>query len=356
MRHGLFNKLTVRGAAWLCAVGVLLAASPGMARTAPDAPTPHLLHTYPLAGAEGWDYLALDASARRLYVSHGDRVLVLDADHGNVLGTLRDTSGVHGIALAPGLHRGYTSNGKADSVTVFDPATLEVEAQVKVTGHNPDAIVYDPFTRRVFTFNGHSANATAIDAATNAVVATIALPGKPEFAVSDGAGHLFANIEDKSELVKLDARTGKILATWSLAPGESPSGLALDARHQRLFSVCDNGWMMVLDARSGRRVASVPIGDGPDAVAYDARRGLVYSSNGESGTLTVVSQDDANHYRVLANVPTQKSARTLALDPRSGNVYLAAARFGPLPPASAAQPHPRAPMLDGSFVILVMGR
>lgn len=345
-------------AALVWGVGVV-AVSPGMAKTAANVAattTPAVIKHYQLGGAGGWDYLAMDAASRHLYISRADRVLVMDADSGHLLGTIPGTDGVHGIALAPALHRGYTSNGKADSVTVFDLATLKVEGTIKVTGNNPDAIVFDPASQRVFTFNGHSNNATAIDAASGKVVATIALPGKPEFAVSDGAGHVYANIEDKGELVEIDSRKGSVLATWSLAPGESPSGLAMDVKHRRLFSVCDNGQMIVLDADSGKRMASVPIGDGPDAVAFDVARGLVYSSNGESGTLTVVHQDDADHYSVLANVPTQKSARTLALDTVSGNVYLAAAQFGPRPPVSAAQPHPRAPVLDGSFTILVVGK
>jgi YVTN family beta-propeller protein len=261
---------------------------------------------------------------------------------------------VHGIALAPAMHRGWISNGKSNTVTVFDTGTLKTTATVKASGENPDAILYDPASQRVFTFNGHSGNATAIDANSGKVLATIALPGKPEFAVTDGTGHVYVNIEDKSELVDLDPKTGKLRATWSLAPGESPSGLALDNAHHRLFAVCDNQQMIVLDAQNGKRVASVPIGNGPDAAAFDPARGLAFSSNGESGTLTVVHEDDPDHYRVVASVPTQTTARTMALDPKTGNVYLSAARFG----AHNEQggPHKRPPILPNSFTVLVVGK
>lgn len=317
-----------------------------------------VLHRYLLGGEQGWDYLAMDPAARRLYVSHGDRVLVLDADSGQVVGTIGQLSGVHGIALAPALHRGWISNGRSDTVTVFDTTTLKTEATVAVSGKNPDAILYDPASGRVFTFNGHSANATAIDAASGKVVATIALPGKPEFAVSDGAGRVYVNIEDRSELVALDPKAGRVLATWPLAPGESPSGLAIDVAHRRLFAVCANRRMIVLDARDGHHVASVPIGEGPDGVAFDAQRGRVVSSNGRSGTLTVVQQDDPDRYRVVADVPTQRSARTLALDPSSGHVYLSAAAFGARTLQHGPQPQPwkHPPSLRGSFSVLVVGK
>lgn len=333
-------------------------ATPATATDTPPVQDYRVLHRYLLGGEQGWDYLAMDPAARRLYVSHGDRVLVLDADSGTVVGTIGQLSGVHGIALAPALHRGWISNGRSNSVTVFDTASLKAEASIAVSGKNPDAILYDPASARVFTFNGHSANATAIDAASGKLLATIALPGKPEFAVSDGAGHVYVNIEDRSELVELDSKAGKVLATWSLTPGESPSGLAIDVAHHRLFAVCANRRMIVLDAGDGHRVASVPIGEGPDGVAFDAQRGLVFSSNGRSGTLTVVHQDDPDHYRVVADVPTQRSARTLALDPESGHVYLSAAAFGARTLQHGPQPQPwkHPPSLRGRFSVLVVGK
>lgn len=312
-----------------------------------------VLHRYVVGGDQGWDYLAVDAAARRVYVSHGDAVVVLDADSGKTVGRIEHLEGVHGIALAPDMHRGWISNGHSGEVTVFDTATLKPTATLKATGENPDAILYDPASARVFTFNGRSANATAFDARTGKVLATIDLAGKPEFAVTDAAGHVWVNIEDKSELSELDPKAAKVLATWSLAPCESPSGLALDVAHRRLFSVCDNKTMTVLDADSGKRVASVPIGNGPDAAAFDAKRGLVFSSNGQDGTLTVVHEDDPDHYRVVATVPTQTTARTLALDPASGHVFLSAARFG----AHTEQggPHPHPPVMPGTFTVLEVG-
>jgi YVTN family beta-propeller protein len=319
-----------------------------------DADGYSVLHRHVLGGDGGWDYLALDSAARRVYVSHGDIVLVVDADSGKSVGSIGGLAGVHGIALAPAMHRGWISNGRSNTVTVFDTATLKTTGTIKVSGENPDAILYEPASQRVFTFNGRSRNATAIDANSGKVLATIALPGKPEFAVSDGHGHVYVNIEDKSELVDLDPASGKLRATWSLAPGESPSGLALDNPHHRLFAVCDNRQMIVLDAQSGKRVASVPIGDGPDAATFDASRGIVFSSNGQSGTLTVVHEDDPDHYHVVATVPTQTTARTMALDPTTGNVYLTAAQFGPHPEQGG--PHKRPPIVPNSFTLLVVGK
>ncbi|HEX7111502.1 MAG TPA: YncE family protein [Mizugakiibacter sp.] len=325
------------------AVGLACAATP-------DAGGYRVLHRYHLGGEGGWDYLTLDAAAHRLYVAHGDRVMVLDADEGNMLGTIAGLSGVHGVALAPALRRGWISDGRGNAVHVFDMATLEVTATLADVGGNPDAIVYDAPSARVLTFNGRSHDVTAIDAASGKVVSRLALPGKPEFAVSDGRGRVYVNIEDKGHLAVLDPRRLKLLAEWPLRGCVDPTGLALDAAHRRLFSVCQNRRMVVTDAGDGHAVATLPIGDGPDGVAFDAARGLVYSSNGASGTLTVVHQDDADRYRVVAEVPTQPSARTLALDPASGDVYLSAATLVP-----ADGTHRRAVAPD-SFAVLVVGR
>lgn len=347
-------KILPRTIALVMLAGLAGSAAAVDSPVANDAAGYGVLHRYVLGGDSGWDYLAFDPAARHLYVSHGDSVLVIDADSGKRVGSIEGLSGVHGIALAPAMHRGWISNGRSNTVTVFDTGTLKRTATIKVSGENPDAILYDPASQRVFTFNGRSSNATAIDAGSGKTVATIALPGKPEFAVSDGHGHVYVNIEDKSELVDLDPASGTLLATWSLVPGESPSGLALDNAHHRLFAVCDNQRMIVLDAHDGKRVASVPIGDGPDAAAFDASRGLVFSSNGQSGTLTVVHEDDPDHYRVVATVPTQTTARTMALDPKSGHVYLSAAKFG----AHTEQggPHHRPPIVPGTFTVLVVGK
>ncbi|HZX70833.1 MAG TPA: YncE family protein, partial [Rhodanobacter sp.] len=329
----------------------LLLVLPMTSQAASPSPAPRLLSTMSLGGPGGWDYLSFDAPHRHLFVSRGDRVLVLDVDQHKQIGTIANTPGVHGIALAPDLGRGFTSNGKAASVTEFDLTTLKTVATISGTGQNPDAILYDRPSHHVLTFNGHSNNASVIDPAKGAVIATIALPGKPEFAVSDGAGHVYNNIEDKSELVEIDTRSNKVLHVWPLAPCQSPSGLAIDTRHHRLFSVCDNKLMAVTDALDGHQVASVPIGEGPDAVVFDAATSTIYSSNGESGTITAVHQDDSDHYHVSATIPTQVSARTEALDPKLHRLYLSAARFG-----TTRQPNGRHTIEPDSFGILTVGQ
>ncbi len=308
-----------------------------------------------IGGEGGWDYLALDQAAQHLYVSHSDRVIVLDAKDGKRVGEIDGLSGVHGIAIADDLHRGFISNGRADTVTVFDLATLKVEQTVAVGAKDPDGIVYDPYSQRVFTFNGDSNNASVIDAKSGKLLGHVALPGRPEFPVSDGQGHVFDNIESRNELVEIDPRAMKVTAVWPLRDCKHPSGLAIDVAHHRLFSVCQNKVMAVTDSRDGKAIASVPIGEGPDAARYDARRGLAFSSNGRSGTLTVVREEAPDRYRVLANVPTQKSARTMALDEASGRIFLSAAERGPRPKPTAAHPHPRPSVKPGSFTILVAG-
>ena len=330
---------------------VALATFPqAFAATAP-APEVRLLSKLALGGPGGWDYLAFDAPSRHLFVSRGDRVLVIDVDANRQVGTIANTAGVHGIALADDLHRGFISDGRSASVTVFDLDSLKTVATIEGTGQNPDAILYDGASHHVLTFNGKSGTASVIDTKKNAVIDTIVLPGKPEFAVSDGGGHAYVNIEDRSELVQLDTSSDKLLHTWPLAPCESPSGLALDTRHHRLFSVCDNRRMTVLDAVDGHHVADVAIGDGPDAVAFDPAEAMIYSSNGESGTITAVHEDDPDHYSVRATIPTQISARTLALDPRTHRLYLSAARRG-----AAKQANGRPAIEPGSFNVLVVGR
>lgn len=333
-----------------------LAIAPGAAAwAAPAATGPtgwKVVQRHVVGGSGGWDYLAFEPDSPRLFVSHADRVVVLDTASGKPAGEIDGLSGVHGIAFAPALHRGFISNGKADSVSVFDPATLKVTQTIPVGGHNPDGILYDPYSRRVFTFNGRSNDASVIDAASGKLLGHIALPGKPEFPVSDGHGRIFDNIESTHQLVVIDPVAMRVTATWPLKDCVEPSGLAIDRAHQRLFSVCDNGIMAVTDAATGKPVASIPIGGGADAVRYDARRALVFSPNGEDGTLTVVHQDDADHYRVLANVPTQTSARTMALDQQSGHVFVAAAEFGPAPKPTVSDPKPRRSVLPGSFGIL----
>jgi YVTN family beta-propeller protein len=317
--------------------------------------TPRVLARYMLGGPGGWDYLVVDPASHHLFIARSDRVLVVDARDGSLVKTIADTPGVHGIALAPDLGKGFTSNGRADTVTVFDLQTLQTTGTIAVGGHNPDAIVYDRASGHVFTFNGRSHDISVIDPAQGKVIATIDAGGKPEFAASDDAGHVYVNIEDTAQLLDIDTKGTRRIGTWSLSGCEEPTGLSLDRVHGRLFSVCGNGVMAVTDTATGKAVARVPIGQGPDATAFDAQRGLVFSSNGRDGTLTIAHQDDPDHYTVVATVATRKSARTMALDPQSHRAYLVAADFGPAPAPTAEQPHPRPPVLDGSFEVLVVG-
>lgn len=311
-----------------------------------------VVKSIPVGGEGGWDYLTADSENRRLYVSHGTEVDVLNLDTEAAVGKIPNTNGVHGIAIADDLHRGFVSDGRDNQVTIFDLGTLAVISTAKA-GTNPDGIVYDPFSQRVFAFNGRSKDMTAIDAATGKVVGTVALGGKPEFPVTDAQGNVYVNIEDKSEIVHFDPKTLTIKNRWPVAPCESPSGLAIDAKDQRLFPVCDNKMMAVVDAGSGKVVTTVPIGEGPDAAGFDPEKKLMFSSNGE-GTLTVVQQESPDKYTVTQNVKTQRGARTMALDLKTHKVYLADAEFGPTPAASADNPRRRPKILPGTFKLLVV--
>jgi YVTN family beta-propeller protein len=319
-----------------------------------SAPNMAVQQHWKLGGAGGWDYLSVDAKGR-LFISRATRVDVVSVESGKLIGSIPDTEGVHGIAFAPDLNRGFTSNGRANSVTAFELDTLKVIKEAKVSGRNPDAILYEPAGKHVFTFNGASKDVTVLDASSLAVIATIPVPDKPEFAAQDGRGQIFVNIEsDPGQMVVIDAQKLAVKSTWPLPGCNGPSGLAIDGAHRRLFSVCDGKVMAVTDAVNGKQVALVPIGEHPDAAGYDEKRGLVYSSNGE-GTLSVVRQDSADRYSVVQSVPTQRGARTMALDAATGKVYLVTADFGPAPPATAEQPHPRPALLPDSFVVLVVG-
>src|ERR1700730_9506234 len=306
----------------------------------------------PLESDNGWDYLITDSANGQLYVSHGTEVDVVDLAAEKPIGKISGMKRIHGIAVANDLNRGFISDGGDDAVVIFDLKSRAVLQKVQA-GKNPDGILYDPYSKRVFAFNGRSNDVTAIDAASGKVAGTIALDGKPEFPVSDGKGNVYANIEDKSEIVQIDPQALKVKKTWPLSPCEEPSGLAIDLEARRLFSVCSNNKMAVVNADSGQVITTVAIGSGPDAAAYDAGRKLVFSSNGE-GTLTVVKQDSADKYTVLANVPTEKSARTMSLDAKSHKIYLSAAQLGATPEATAENPHPRPKVLPGSFHVLVV--
>src|ERR1700756_4104790 len=337
---------------WLVSVISVSLAAVALAAAGPGY---HVIQTYKLGGEGGWDYLTADAEARRVYISRGTHVMVIDADSGKSVGDIADTPGVHGIALAPELGRGFTSNGREGTVSIFDMKTLATSSKVKV-GDNPDAILYDPATKRVFTFNGRSQDSTAIDATNGTVLGTIKLDGKPGFAASDAKGMIFVNIEDKSELTAIDPNKLEVKAKWPLAPCTEPSGLSIDRKNRRLFVGCDNKMMAVVDADSGKVLATPAIGEGVDATAFDDESGLAFASCGQDGVLTVVKEESPSKFSVAENVPTQKSARTMALDTKTHNVYTVAAKFGPRHAPTPQNPRGYPPVLPDSFVVLVVSK
>ena len=304
-------------------------------------------------GESGWDYLYADSASRQLYVTHGDRVEVIDLDSQKAITSITGLNRVHGVAIANDLNRGFISDGGANVVVIFDPKS-HAELQRVRAGTNPDGIIYDAPSKRVFAFNGGSQDATVIDAATGNIAGTIPVGGKPEFPVSDGKGNVFVNVEDKNEILKIDPKAMRVVQHWSVAPCDEPSGLAMDAGRNRLFSVCSNQKMVVVDADSGKVVATVPIGKGPDAVVFDAGKNLVFSSNGQDGTITVIKQESDDKYSVVATSATEKSARTLALDNKTHNLYLSAAQLGAAPAPTTDNPHPRPKIVAGSFNVLVV--
>jgi DNA-binding beta-propeller fold protein YncE len=309
----------------------------------------HVIKTVPVPGDDGWDYVAVDPAARRVYISHGTHVVVMNADTYAIEGDIPDTPGVHGIAIAPDLGRGFISSGRANTATIFDLKTLKTIGTAK-TDANPDAIAYDSVSKRVFTFNGRGKNATVINAADGAVVGTIPLGGKPEFAVADGKGKMFVNNEDTSDMMEIDTQKLTVTNHWPLAPCKSPSGLALDGKGRRLFAVCDEKVMAVVDADNGKVVATPTICDGPDAAAFDPATNYAFASCGD-GNLTVIHEDSPDKFTVIDNVPTKKSARTMGLDLKTHNIFLPAADFDPPAPGER-----RGKMKPGSFVILVVGK
>jgi DNA-binding beta-propeller fold protein YncE len=328
---------------------VLLTGSNVLAQNAKSEYT--LVNKIHLPGEGGWDYLSVDEATGRLFVSHGTVVQVVDLKTGQLAGTIDDTPGVHGIAIAQDLNKAFVSVGRNASVKVVDLKTLASIADVKVTGENPDAIMYDQFSKKVFVFNGRTSNATVIDATTNSVVGTIALEGKPEFPASDGKGNIYVNIEDKSLISVIDASSLKVLKSWPIAPGEEASGLAIDNETHRLFAVCGNKLMVVVDAIDGHVVASLPIGNGCDGVKFDPGMKRAISSNGD-GTMTIVQEVDKDNFKVLENITTMAGARTLAIDTKSHHIYAPTAEFNPAPAATADNPRPRRTTKADSFYIL----
>ena len=317
-----------------------------------SAGTYHLTGSITIPGSGGWDYIAADSDNRRLYVSHGAVVDVVDLDTDKVVGKIPNTNGVHGIAIARDLGRGFISAGRDNQVVIFDLKTLATIGTAK-TGANPDGILYEPATQRVFAFNGRSKNATVINAKDGSIAGTIELGGKPEFPAADGTGNVFVIIEVKNEIAHIDAKSLEVKARWSIAPAESPSGLAIDTDHHRLFAVCDGKKMVVLNYDTGKVVTTVPIGEGPDAAAYDPGIHTVFSSNGEDGTVTVVKVEDGDKY-TPSTVKTKPSARTMTVDLKTHKLYLPSAELGPPPAATASNPHPWPSVLPGSFKVLVL--
>jgi len=313
----------------------------------------HVLTSFPIHSSGGWDYITVDGATKRVYVSHGMQVNILDAATGDSVGYIPDTKGVHGIALAPEFNKGYTSNGRGNNISVFDLKTNQVLKQVDA-GTNPDAIFYDDFSKKVYAFNGRSKDATVVDAATDAVVATIPLGGKPETGVSDGKGKVFVNIEDTNEEVEIDAKTYKVINRWKLTGGEEPSGLAIDRKTDRLFIGCGgNQTMIVLNSTNGKIMGKFTIGD-CDGVAFDPELKLAYSSN-NGGNMSVIKEVSADKFVFVENVPTEKGARTIGIDTETHKLYLPTAELKPVEPTTA-NPHPRPMQVPGTFHVVVVGK
>jgi DNA-binding beta-propeller fold protein YncE len=308
-----------------------------------------ILQNFSIKSNGGWDYITVYKN--NLYVSHGTQVNILNKQTGDSIGVIANTTGVHGIAFDPIQNIGFTSNGRLNNVYAFNVNTNAIIATIP-TGENPDAIMYDPFSKKIITCNGRGKNLTFIDPITMKVVDSVAVGGKPETAVSDEAGNIFVNIEDKNEIVKIDAKTYKVLAHWSIKPLEEPTGLAIDLKYKRLFAAGEKK-MAVINYENGKLVTTVAIGEGCDGLVFDNNKKLIFTSNGE-GSLSIIKQADANNYQLVQNLPTLKSARTIAIDESTGNVFLPAANFEPQPAGS--KENKRTPVIPGSFKIIVVGK
>ncbi len=335
---------------FFCTAAALAAAVlPTFSLAAPAASPYHLVRKISAPGTSGWDYIYADSASHRLYITRGTHVQVLDTQTGRLIGDISSLQGIHGVALSVDGKYGFISDGRANSAVVFNTQTLKQTASIPV-GQQPDTIVADTASRRVFTLNGGSSDSTAIDMATQKAVGTVALGGRPEYAVTDGQGHMYVNLEDKSEMVEVDTKKLAVLHTWPLAPGTSPSGLALDAKNRRLFSVCDNNKMVVMNADTGQIVAIPSIGSGPDAAGFDPGTRNAFSSNGEDGTLTVVHEQTPGAFVVLGTIPTQRGARTMTVDTKTRHLFLVTATTDAAK-SDPAQPRRRV-YVPGSFVVL----
>jgi len=347
------TRTSLQTLGWALALVFACLLAPG-AFAAPQAGSYHVIRRIPVGGEGGWEYLRVDPDTHRIYISRGNHMMVVDENSGKVIGDLPDTKGIHGVALATDLGKGFTSNGGDQSVTVFDLKTIKPIAVIKVTGENPDSIIYDPQSKRVFTLNGRSSNATAIDATTNKVVGTVNLNGKPEEPALDGRGNMFVNLEDKSSILEFDVKTLAVKGTWPLAPCEGPSALAYDSAHHRLFAACDK-ILAVVNADTGKVVASPPIGGDPDGDGFDPGTGMVFASCRE-GLVSVLHEDSPDKYSAVGNITTQFGTRTMTLDPKTHHVFTVTADFKAAPPPTPENPRPRPQPIDGSFVILELGQ
>jgi DNA-binding beta-propeller fold protein YncE len=326
---------------FLALAAVAFAAGPGY----------KVLDTIKIGGASFWDYVYVDSGAQRLYASHATQVEVIDLATNKLTGKIPDTNGVHGIAIADDLGRGFISNGRDNSVTIFDIKTLQMISKTPA-GRNPDAILYEPVSKRVFAFNGQSRDATVIDAKTGEVAATFPVGGKPEFSQADGKGKVYVNIENTNEILEIDAAKAAITKRYPIAPCESPSGLAMDRQKRRLFAVCENKLMAVVDPDSGKVLATPAIGQGPDGVVFDS--GYAFSANGADGTITVVGEQNGT-YAAIETLPSHRGARTIGVDPKTHKLYLPCAEFGPAPEPKDGKPQ-RPPVLPDSFQVVVVGK
>jgi YVTN family beta-propeller protein len=338
------------------ALASMLTIAGAHAATAHDNAQFEITKHYGLSGVERWDYVAYDPVRQHLFISRDTHVQVVDTRTGKLFGEIANTDGVHGFAFVQDRKLGFITNGRANTITVINLDTLKVIDTIKAAGPDPDGILYVPALQRVFVSNGHGNSVSAIDVASRKVVTTMPVGGKPEALAADNQGHVFVNVEDKGEIVEMDGSAGAVLTHWSLAPCEEPSGLTIDPVKERLFTVCANQRMLVVDATSGRHVMEVPIGGHPDTAAFDPALKLAFSSNGADGTLTVVHEDDVDHYSVVQNVRTLEGAKTMALDTRTHRVFLVSSKFGPAAAPTADEPHPRPAVIPGTFEVLVAQR
>ena len=337
-------------------LALTLFGGPALAQTAPGVAPYRLLNTIAIGGEGGWDYLSVDPAGERLYVSHGTQVEVVNLKTRKVVGTIPNTPGVHGIEVVPSAGRGYVTCGRTNQCVVFDLKTLKPIGAPIATGPKPDALLVDAFSKRVFLFSNDGGKSTVLDAATGAVVGTAKLGGDAEAPATDGKGSIFVNIEDKSEVIEFDAKTLAVRKRTSLAPGEEPTGLGYDPKTNRLFSACANEKLVVTDSKTGRQVAVLPTGKGTDGAVFDPSTNNVITSNGAAGTFTVIHQDSPTKYTVLANIPTARGARTIAIDPKTHHLFTCTADYGPAPAPTTANPSPRPSIVPGTFRVLEFGR